>query len=73
MTAWWCPGGLHDFQNPSPDRVYLLHIVSSDPGFVDRLRHGFADRLRHGFADRLRHSIPPPPLDAEDLAVLRSL
>ena len=64
VTAWWCPGGLHDFQNPSPDRVYLLHIVSSDPGFVDRLRHGFADRLRHSIT---------PPLDAEDLAVLRSL
>jgi uncharacterized protein YjlB len=49
-------GGLHDFENPSPDRVYLLTIVSSD--------HGFADRLRHGI---------PTPLDAEDLAVLRSL
>jgi quercetin dioxygenase-like cupin family protein len=49
-------GGLHDFENPSPDRFYLLTIVSSD--------HGFADSLRHGI---------PTPLDAEDLALLRSL
>ena len=33
-------GGLHDFENPSPDRVYLITIVSSDHGFADRLRHG---------------------------------
>jgi len=49
-------GGLHDFENPGPDRVYLLTIVSTDDGFADTLRHGI-----------------PTPLDAEDLAVLRSL
>jgi len=49
-------GGLHDFENLGPDRVYLLTVVSTDDGFADTLRHGI-----------------PTPLDAEDLAVLRTL
>jgi mannose-6-phosphate isomerase-like protein (cupin superfamily) len=49
-------GSLHDYENPGPDRVYLLTVVSTDDGFADGLRHGI-----------------PTPLDAEDLAVLRSL
>ena len=47
---------LHDLENPGPDRVYLITVLSSDGGFADLLEHGI-----------------PTPLDAEDLAVLRSL
>ena len=49
-------GGLHDFENPGTDWVYLLTVVSTDDGVADTLRHGI-----------------PTPLEAEDLAVLRSL
>jgi len=49
-------GSLLDYENPGPDRVYLLTVVSTDDGFAEGLRHGI-----------------PTPLDAEDLAVLRSL
>jgi len=47
---------LHDLENPGPERVYLLTVLSSDGGFADLLEHGI-----------------PTPLDADDLAVLRSL
>jgi mannose-6-phosphate isomerase-like protein (cupin superfamily) len=46
----------HDLENPGPERLYLLTVLSTD----------------EGFAESLRQSIPTP-LDAEDLAVLRSL
>jgi mannose-6-phosphate isomerase-like protein (cupin superfamily) len=46
----------HDFENPGPERLYLLTVLSHDMGFAELLRHGV-----------------PTPLDAEDLAVLRSL
>ena len=47
---------LHDLENPGPERVYLLTVLSCDGGFADLLEHGI-----------------PTPLDAGDLAVLRSL
>ncbi|GDX73226.1 hypothetical protein LBMAG39_16590 [Cyanobium sp.] len=47
---------LHDLENPGPERLYLLTVLSRDGGFADLLEHGI-----------------PTPLDAEDLAVLRSL
>ena len=47
---------LHDLENPGPERLYLLTVLSRDEGFADLLEHGI-----------------PTPLDAEDLAVLRTL
>ena len=47
---------LHDLENPGPERLYLLTVLSRDEGFADLLQHGI-----------------PTPLDAEDLAVLRTL
>jgi len=47
---------IHDLENPGPDRVYLITVLSCE----------------NGFAELLEHAIPTP-LDAEDLAVLRSL
>ena len=47
---------IHDLENPGPERLYLLTVLSRDEGFADLLQHGI-----------------PTPLDAEDLAVLRTL
>ena len=47
---------MHNLENPGPERVYLLTVLSRDEGFADLLQHGI-----------------PTPLDAEDLAVLRTL
>ena len=38
-------GGLHEFENFSPDRFYLFTMVSSAHGFADSLRHGIPTPL----------------------------
>jgi mannose-6-phosphate isomerase-like protein (cupin superfamily) len=38
-------GSLHDFENPGPERLYLLTVVSSDDGFAEQLRHGIPSPL----------------------------
>lgn len=40
------PGdALHDLENPGPDRLYLLTLLSRDDGFADLLRHGIPTPL----------------------------
>ena len=39
------PGALHAFENPGPDRLYLLTLVSIDDGFAASLRQGLPTPL----------------------------
>ncbi|MEN9540247.1 MAG: hypothetical protein RLZZ459_338 [Cyanobacteriota bacterium] len=36
---------LHDLENPGPERVYLLTVLSSDGGFADLLEHSIPTPL----------------------------
>ena len=36
---------LHDLENPGPQRLYLLTVLSQDDGFADLLQHGIPTPL----------------------------
>lgn len=36
---------MHDLENPGPERVYLITVLSSDNGFADLLEHGIPTPL----------------------------
>lgn len=36
---------VHDLENPGPERLYLLTVLSADQGFADQLRQGIPTPL----------------------------